>query len=49
MVTQILVCLVSVGELAWFLMCTLLVMQSVACLVLGGELTWFLMCTILVT
>jgi hypothetical protein len=27
-------------ELAWFLMCTLLVTQTVACLVSVGELAW---------
>ena len=39
----------SVGELAWFLMCTVLVTETVACLVSEGELAWFIMCTVLVT
>ena len=41
--------LVSVGELAWFLMCTLLVTETVVCFVLDSELAWLLMCTLLVT
>ena len=41
--------LVSGCELAWFPMCTLLVMQTVAHLVSGCELAWFLMCTLVVT
>ena len=44
-----LACLVSEGELAWFLMCTLLVTETVVYLVSEGELAWFLMCTLLVT
>ena len=39
---------VSGCELAWFLMCTLLV-TDVACFVSVGELAWLLMCTLLVT
>ena len=31
-------CLVSVGKLAWFLMCTVLVTEIVMCLVSVGEL-----------
>ncbi|KIJ95046.1 hypothetical protein K443DRAFT_109459, partial [Laccaria amethystina LaAM-08-1] len=42
------VCFVLVGELAWILMCTLLVTQPVACLVSGCELAWFFMWTLLV-
>ena len=42
-------CLVSVGELAWLLMCTLLVTETVACLVSVCELVWCSMCTLLVT
>ena len=41
--------LVSGCELAWFLMCTILVTQTVAYLVSVGELSWFVMCTLLVT
>jgi hypothetical protein len=33
-------CLVSVGELVWFSMCTLLVTVTVTCLVSEGELAW---------
>ena len=39
-------CLVSEGELAWFLMHAILEMQTVACLVSVGELSWFSMCTL---
>jgi hypothetical protein len=39
----------SACELAWFLMCMLLVIQTVACLVSEGELAWVLMCPLLVT
>jgi hypothetical protein len=41
-------CLVSVCELALFLMYTLLVTETMACLVSEGELAYFLMCTLLV-
>ena len=41
-------CLLLVGELAWFLVCTLLVTMTVASLISGGELAWFLVCTLLV-
>ena len=37
------------SELAWFLMCTVLVTQTVAIVVSGCELACFLMCTLLVT
>ena len=37
------------SELAWFLMCTLLVTETMACLVSVGEFTWFLLSTPLVT
>ena len=40
--------LVSVGEMAWFLMHTLLVTQPVACLVSESELAVFFVCTCLV-
>ena len=46
LVTQIVACPVSEGELAWFSVYTLLVTQTVACLVSEGELAWFLMCTL---
>ena len=36
-------------ELAWGLICILLVTETVACLVSVGELARFLMCTLLVT
>ena len=49
LVTQTVAHVVSVGELAWFLMCTVLVTQIVACLVLECELAYFLMCTLLET
>ena len=42
-------CLVSVGKLAWFLMCTVLVTETVVYLVSEGGLAWFLTCTVLVT
>ena len=42
-------CFISGCELTWFLMCTVLVIQTVTCLVLVGELAWFLICTLLVT
>ncbi|KIJ89689.1 hypothetical protein K443DRAFT_666491 [Laccaria amethystina LaAM-08-1] len=44
--TQTVASLVSEGELAQFLICTLL---TIACLVSVGELASFLMCTLLVT
>ena len=40
---------VSGGELALFLLCTLLVTQTVTCLVSEGELAWFLLYTLLLT
>ena len=44
------ICLVSGGELAWFLMCTLLLTQTVTCChVSASELAWFLICPLLVT
>ena len=49
LVTETMACLVSVGELGWFLMCPILVTEMVACLVSEGELGWFLMCPNLVT
>ena len=39
--TEMVACLVSEGELALFLMCTVLVTETVTCLVSGGELAWF--------
>ena len=47
--TETVVCLVSVGKLARFLVCTLLVTQTVACPFSGSELVCFSMCTLLVT
>ena len=38
---------VSGGELAWFLICTLLLIQAVACLASEGVLAWILMCILL--
>ena len=38
LVTESVACLVSVGELVWFLMCPVLVTEAVACLVSGCEL-----------
>ena len=49
LVTLTVACLVSVCELALFLMCTLLVTLTVACLGSASELALFLMCTLLVT
>ena len=46
LVTENVACLVSVGELAKFLMCTLLVTEAH---ISEGELAWFLMCNLVVT
>ena len=40
---------VSVGELVWVLLCTLLVIQTVACPISASELACFLLCSLLVT
>ena len=37
------------SELAWFLMCTLVVEQTVTYLISVGKLAWLLMCVFLVT
>ena len=42
-------CLVSVCELAWLLMCALLVTQMWPVFVSDGRLAWFLMCTLVIT
>ena len=45
LVTETVACLVSVGELAWLLICTVLVADTVACFISGSELAWVSMCT----
>ena len=45
LVTEMVACLVSASELAWFFICMLLLTQTMTCLVSDGELAYCLMGT----